>query len=103
MVLPTRLTPHQQPGPIGPACEDGENGGQEGIGPAKVQPQGEHQLNIPAAKAAGCPDVRWYEDKKLAYGDLTEAYTEGAAVLLKASHFSGRFDLVADYLREYEF
>ena len=58
---------------------------------------------VPAAKAAGCPDVRWYEDKKLAYGDLTSAYTEGAAVLLKASHFSGRFDLVADYLREYEF
>lgn len=58
---------------------------------------------VPAAEAAGCPDVRWYEDKKLAYDDLTAAYTEGAAVLLKASHFSGRFDLVADYLREYEF
>lgn len=58
---------------------------------------------VPAARAAGCADVRWYEDKKLAYDDLTEACTEGAAVLLKASHFSGRFDLVADYLREYEF
>lgn len=58
---------------------------------------------VPAAKAAGCPDVRWYEDKTQAYGDLTAAYTENAAVLLKASHFSGRFDLVADYLREFEF
>lgn len=58
---------------------------------------------VPAAQAAGCPDVRWYEDKTQAYGDLTAAYTEGAAVLLKASHFSGRFDLVADYLRAYEF
>lgn len=58
---------------------------------------------VPAAKAAGCPDVRWYEDKTQAYGDLTAAYTENAALLLKASHFSGRFDLVADYLREFEF
>ena len=55
---------------------------------------------VPAAKEAGCADVRWYEDKTAAYDDLMAAYGEGAAVLLKASHFSGRFDLVADYLRE---
>ena len=58
---------------------------------------------VPAAKAAGCPDVRWYEKKEDAYEELVAAYCEGAALLLKASHFSGRFDLVADYLREYEF
>ena len=55
---------------------------------------------LPAAKAAGCADVRWYEDKTHAYDELLTEYREGAALLLKASHFSGRFDLVADYLRE---
>ena len=58
---------------------------------------------VPAAKEAGCPDVRWYADKKEAYEDLLAAYTPGSALLLKASHFSGRFDLVADFLREYSF
>lgn len=57
----------------------------------------------PAAREAGCPDVRWYEDKTAAYGELTAEYGPGAALLLKASHFSGRFDQVADYLREYQF
>ena len=47
--------------------------------------------------------MRWYADKKDAYDDLLAAYTPGAALLLKASHFSGRFDLVADFLREYDF
>lgn len=55
---------------------------------------------VPAAKEAGCADVRWYEDKTQAYDDLLAEYREGSALLLKASHFSGRFDLVADYLRE---
>ena len=55
---------------------------------------------VPAAKEAGCPDVRWYEDKTQAYADLLAEYREGMALLLKASHFSGRFDLVADFLRE---
>lgn len=54
---------------------------------------------VPAAQAAGCADVRWYEDKTQAYEDLLARYCDGAALLLKASHFSGRFDLVADYLR----
>lgn len=58
---------------------------------------------VPAAKEAGCPDVRWYADKKDAYDDLLAAYAPGSALLLKASHFSGRFDLVADYLREHDF
>jgi UDP-N-acetylmuramoyl-tripeptide--D-alanyl-D-alanine ligase len=58
---------------------------------------------VPAAKAAGCKDVRWYEDKTQAYDELVKVYTEGSALLLKASHFSGRFDLIADYLREYPF
>ena len=55
---------------------------------------------VPAAKAAGCVDVRWYEDKTQAYAELLEEYRDGMALLLKASHFSGRFDLVADFLRE---
>ena len=55
---------------------------------------------VPAARESGCADVRWYEDKTAAYDDLLAAYCEGAAVLLKASHFSGRFDLAADFLRE---
>ena len=55
------------------------------------------------AKAAGCADVRAYEKKEDAYADLTAALCPNAAVLLKASHFSGRFDLIADYLREYPF
>ena len=57
----------------------------------------------PEAKAAGCADVRWYAKREDAYGDLTAALCPNAAVLLKASHFSGRFDLIADYLRTYPF
>ena len=57
----------------------------------------------PEAKAAGCADVRWYAEREDAYGDLTAALCPNAAVLLKASHFSGRFDLIADYLRSYPF
>ena len=56
-----------------------------------------------AARDSGCADVRWYEKKEEAYGELVEAYAPGSALLLKASHFSGRFDQTADYLREYPF
>ena len=56
-----------------------------------------------AARAAGCPDVRWYADRDAAKADLPALYGPGSCLLLKASHFSGRFDLVADYLREYPF
>lgn len=55
---------------------------------------------VPAAKESGCSDVRWFDDKTKAYDELTAEYGEGAALLLKASHFSGRFDLVADFLRD---
>ena len=58
---------------------------------------------VPAAQAAGCPDVRWYPDRESAKEDLLSLFTPGDAILLKASHFFGRFDLMADYLREYPF
>lgn len=58
---------------------------------------------VPAARAAGCPDVRWYPNREAAKEDLLALFAPGDAVLLKASHFFGRFDLVADYLREYPF
>jgi len=58
---------------------------------------------VPAARAAGCPDVRWYPDRESAKEDLLALFAPGDAVLLKASHFFGRFDLMADYLREYPF
>ena len=58
---------------------------------------------VPAAKEAGCADVRWYENKEEAWEDLLERFSEGSVLLLKASHFSGRFDQVADRLREYQF
>ncbi len=58
---------------------------------------------IPAAEAAGCTDARWYEKKEDAWEDILSLYREGCAILLKASHFSGRFDLIADALREHQF
>jgi len=58
---------------------------------------------VPAAREAGCPDVRWYPDRESVKEDLLALYAPGDAVLLKASHFFGRFDLMADYLREYPF
>ena len=58
---------------------------------------------VPAAKEAGCADVRWYETKEAAWEDLLQLFAEGSVLLLKASHFSGRFDQVADRLREYTF
>ena len=58
---------------------------------------------IPSAQAAGCPDVRWYPDRESAKEDLLSLFAPGDAILLKASHFFGRFDLMADYLREYPF
>lgn len=58
---------------------------------------------VPAAKAAGCPDVRWYEKREDVKDDLLALFGPGDCVLLKASHFFGRFDLMADFLREYTF
>jgi len=58
---------------------------------------------VPAAKAAGCPDVRWYENRDAVKEDLLALLQAGDCVLLKASHFFGRFDLMADFLRDYNF
>lgn len=81
-------------------CEMGRLAGELGIDTLiAVGPYCKDYM-VPSAKAAGCADVRWYEDKTHAYEDLLARYCEGAALLLKASHFSGRFDLVADFLRE---
>lgn len=55
---------------------------------------------VEAARAAGCPDVRWYENRDAAKEDLISLFGPGDCLLLKASHFSGRFDLMADYLRD---
>ena len=57
----------------------------------------------PAARSAGCPDVRCYPDREAAKEDLLALFAPGDALLLKASHFFGRFDLMADFLREYSF
>ncbi len=54
---------------------------------------------VDAAKTAGCPDVRWYETRDAAKEDLLALYGPGDCLLLKASHFFGRFDLMADFLR----
>ena len=54
---------------------------------------------VDAARAAGCPDVRWYETRDAARGDLVSLFGPGDCALVKASHFFGRFDLLADYLR----
>ncbi|MDE7242680.1 MAG: UDP-N-acetylmuramoyl-tripeptide--D-alanyl-D-alanine ligase [Oscillospiraceae bacterium] len=61
------------------------------------------QWMIPAAEEAGCPDVRWFEDREAVKAVLPELFGPGDALLLKASHFFGRFDLLADYLRQYPF
>ncbi len=58
---------------------------------------------VPAAREAGCADVRWFPDRESAQTALTEAFGPGDCALLKASHFSGRFDLTADFLRTYPF
>ena len=58
---------------------------------------------VPAAREAGCPDVRWYPGREEAKAGLLTLFAPGDALLLKASHFSGRFDLVAEYLCKYKF
>jgi UDP-N-acetylmuramoyl-tripeptide--D-alanyl-D-alanine ligase len=58
---------------------------------------------VPAAEEAGCPDVRWFESREAAQAVLPALFGPGDALLLKASHFFGRFDLAADFLREYSF
>ena len=58
---------------------------------------------VPAAQAAGCSEVRWYPDRESVKADLLDLYAPGDALLLKASHYFGRFDLMADFLRDYAF
>lgn len=58
---------------------------------------------VPAAQAAGCAEVRWYPDREAVKHDLLDLFAPGDALLLKASHFFGRFDLMADFLRDYPF
>ncbi len=58
---------------------------------------------LPEAEASGCPKAKWYACKEDAYADLVREFVPHSVVLLKASHFSGRFDMIADYLREYSF
>ena len=58
---------------------------------------------VPAAKEAGCKDVRWFASRDEARDALIPLFAPGDAALLKASHFICRFDLMADYLREYRF
>ena len=58
---------------------------------------------VPEAEAAGCPDVRWFAGRDEARDELVKVFAPGDAALLKASHFLNRFDLAADYLREYPF
>lgn len=61
------------------------------------------QWMVPAAKEAGCPDVQWFASRDEARDALIPLFAPGDAALLKASHFICRFDLMADYLREYRF
>ena len=61
------------------------------------------QWMVPAARESGCPDVRWYESRDAAHDDLLALFQPGDALLLKASHFICRLDLMAGYLREYHF
>ena len=58
---------------------------------------------VPAAEEAGCPDVRWYESRDAVKDDLLALYGPGDALLVKASHFICRFDLMTDFLRTYPF
>ena len=53
-------------------------------------------------------DMRTVEDddsrnREAVKEDLLSLYAPGDCVLLKASHFFGRFDLMADFLRDYNF
>lgn len=77
----------------------GECVGREGIDILLAVGPRSRQWMVPAAREAGCPDVRWYESRDAAKDDLLALYGPGDALLLKASHFFGRFDLMADFLR----
>ena len=48
----------------------------------------------------GCDEVYAFQTKEEAYEVLYDAYSEGAVMLLKASHFSGRFEYIAEYMEK---
>ncbi len=52
------------------------------------------------AREHGCKEVYTFETKEEAYEKIYDAYCEGAVMLLKASHFSGRFEYIAEYLEK---
>lgn len=81
----------------------GELAGKLGIDVLLAVGPRSREHTVPAAREAGCPDVRWYPDREAVKEDLLAVFAPGDAVLLKASHFFGRFDLMADYLRDYPF
>lgn len=93
---------------LGPAEEPGHRSVGELVGQLGIEvllavgPRSKAHM-VPAAQAAGCPDVRWYPAREAVKEDLLSLFAPGDALLLKASHFFGRFDLMADYLREYPF
>ena len=81
----------------------GELVGQLGIDVLLAVGPRSKEYMVPAAQAAGCAEVRWYPDREAVKHDLLDLFAPGDALLLKASHFFGRFDLMADFLREYPF
>lgn len=52
------------------------------------------------ARAAGCGDVHAYLTKEEAYDAIGDAFVPDAVLLLKASHYSGRFEHIAAYLEK---
>lgn len=81
----------------------GELVGQLGIDVLLAVGPRSKEYMVPAAQAAGCGEVRWYPDREAVKSDLLDLFAPGDALLLKASHFFGRFDLMADFLRDYPF
>ena len=52
------------------------------------------------ATAHGCGEMHAFLTKEEAYEALYEAYCEGAVMLLKASHYTGRFEYIREYLEK---
>ena len=58
------------------------------------------RLMAEEALDAHCREVRAYATKEEAYEDIAAAYCDGSVLLLKASHYTGRFEEIAAYLEE---
>ncbi len=52
------------------------------------------------AKKHGCKEVYTFATKDEAYEKIYNAYCEGAVMLLKASHYTGRFEYITEYLEK---